>query len=278
MKLLRIIQVLLIFGTYSCQNKIEKNNIDQIENPELKLILKNKSAPSLTFFKDTIILSSSSEVEKMSLFKDEKTSDSIIKSEVYGEGGKTNLTFVFNKKLIKADRIISYYKEPIYINPNPEIQKKITEDLYTSLTTKTELTTLFLESVIFFRKQKIIECENIDLLLDKWGGIYYLYPYQDTSEEKGNYYIEIFKDYLDFGFSGNNDFRFEIKITEKNNTLYIHDKSKIQIEDTLAVLTNKNGKYYVKSKMIRIKRKDIEQNNYGYNFNWKKTVEEVPDN
>ncbi|WP_123869577.1 hypothetical protein, partial [Flavobacterium hydatis] len=197
-KTLMIVFLIIVFN--SCDNKVQKKKTSEA--------LETKIIDSLILLKDTIVFFNSSEGEKLSLFKNQKTKDSIIKSTIYGETGKIDYTFIFNKELFNANRVSSNYEEPIYINSNPKINKITDENLKTSALVKEELTNIFIEDIKFFRSQKLhTRFNKIDLILKKWEGIYYLSPYPINSEELGNYYIDIFKDYLDFGFSGNNDFK-----------------------------------------------------------------------
>lgn len=268
--------IIFLFITFSsCNKKLQKEKIS--------IIAQTTKKDSFVLIRDTTIFANSSEGEKLSLFKNKKTNDSIIKSIVYGETGKIEYTFIFNKRLLKGNRVIFNYEEPIYVNPTPKINKKIVENLNTSPLIKKELANVFLEDANFFRNQKLyIGLNKMDLILEKWEGIYYLSPYSVDSGRIGSYYIEIFKSRAHFGFSGNDEFNMEVELNEEGNKLYLFDKTKKNNQpelekDTLAVLSEIDNKTFVKSKMIKILRNDVKQNIYGYMFNWKKTVEEVPD-
>lgn len=267
-----IVFLILVFN--GCGKKSPEEKIVHLQDTNI--------IDTLIFIKDTTVFSNSSEGENLSLFKNKKTNDSIIKTTVYGEIGKVDYAFIFNNQLLKANRLIYNYEEPIYLNPTPKIIKKHEENLNTSTSIKKELTDIFIEDIKLFRNVKLYTKSNkLNLLLNKWEGIYYLSPYSVDSGELGSYYLEIFKDYSDFGFSGNNGFSFEVEIIERKNKLYIYDKNKYnnlkKVNDTLLILTRIEDKNYVKSKIINIKREDIKKGKYGYLFNWKKTVEEVPD-
>lgn len=274
MRKFKILTIVFLFiSNISCDKKLNK--------AEKSVILQTKDIDSLVFIKDIIVFSNSSEGEKLLLFKNKRTKDSVIKSTVYGEMGKVDFTFIFNQELLKANRLTSNYEEPIYINSIPKIKEVIEENLNTSIFKKNELINIFLEDIKFFRKKKYATLSKIDSVVKKWEGIYYLSPNSIDSGEIGSYYIEIFKSHSDFGFSGNEEFNIEVDVIEEDNKLYLFDKKKInlqvQLEDALAVLSKIDDKTFVKSKMINVKRNDIHESAYGYSFNWKKTVEEVPD-
>lgn len=257
--------------TNSCDKKIHKAG---------NLIMpKTKNVDSLVFIKDTTVFSNSSEGENLLLFKNERTKDSVIKSTVYGEMGKVDFIFIFNKELLKANRLTSTYEEPIYMNSNPKIIRETKENLKTSILKKKELMNIFFEDVKFFRKKSNLTSSKIDSIIKKWEGIYYLSPYSTDSGEMGSYYIEIFRGSARFGFSGNDEFNVEVELNEEENKLYLFEKNKnnTQSKDTLAVLSKIDNNTFVKSKVIKIFRNDVKQNVYGYMFNWKKTLEEVPD-
>lgn len=118
--------------------------------------------------------------------------------------------------------------------------------------------------------------------LSTWEGIYWLNPFEIDSEEKGNYFIDFFKDSKDFGSSARDGFNYKIKVKQADNKLYIFDESKytddITLEKAIAILTKIEDKYYIKSELIKVQNKGLKITKHGYPINWAKSVEDVPDN
>ncbi|ANF52730.1 hypothetical protein A0O34_20420 [Chryseobacterium glaciei] len=110
-----------------------------------------------------------------------------------------------------------------------------------------------------------------------WEGIYWLYPYNLDSKKIGNYYINIFNQNKEFGFSGDGEFNYKIstKIID-NNKLYIFDLNS-QSSNPLAIIYKNQNKYYLKSSVIKIERSDLKETQNGYPINWAKSSDDVPD-
>ncbi|WP_052259547.1 hypothetical protein [Flavobacterium sp. KMS] len=171
--------------------------------------LEPKIIDSLILLKDTIVFSNSSEGEKLSLFKNQRTNDSIIKSTIYGETGKIDYTFIFNKELFNANRVTSNYEEPIYINSNPKINKITDENLKTSLLTKEELTNIFMEDIKFFRSQKLHTSKSSNLKADCSQIIIDLI--------KGSNFKNPFKDNLKIAIKNNNEVNMKLRLFDAND-------------------------------------------------------------
>ena len=76
----------------------------------------------------------------MILKVDTSTNDSIFESEIFGEMGKSEYRFVFNKNLKAGDCKTYRYSEPIYVNSNPKIKSKLEENLSSSIEVSKRLT------------------------------------------------------------------------------------------------------------------------------------------
>jgi len=109
-----------------------------------------------------------------------------------------------------------------------------------------------------------------------WEGIYWIYPYDLNSQKIGNYYINIFKNNKEFGFSGDNEFNYKVEINVKDNVLYIFDRNN-KVRNPLAIISkDKDNKFYIKSDLIKIDRQDLKVTQNGYLINWAKTSDNVP--
>jgi hypothetical protein len=80
----------------------------------------------------------------MKLYINSQTNDSILTVIYYGETGKGEYKFVFNKKLIEAERIDYIYEVPIYIDSKTKIRSTQKKTLETSKDSKDMLTEEFL--------------------------------------------------------------------------------------------------------------------------------------
>ncbi|MEP6803043.1 MAG: hypothetical protein ABI892_00865 [Flavobacterium sp.] len=118
--------------------------------------------------------------------------------------------------------------------------------------------------------------------LTKWEGIYWLRPFEENSEKKGNYFIDFFKENKDFGLSDENGFNYKISAREIDNKLYIYDEKEftedISQDKAKAVITKIGNEYYIESKLIKIERRDLVLTKDGYLINWAKSVEDIPEN
>ncbi|WP_312391255.1 hypothetical protein [Chryseobacterium sp.] len=128
--------VLIFLSILSCKK----------ENKRIQSEFKNKIISKKDFLrkiKDTTLFINSSEGEEVTFSVNENNNDSIINSEVFGETGKSEYHFVFNKTFKEGTCKIYRYEEPIYMNSNPKIISKKSENLNSSKESYKRLNTIF---------------------------------------------------------------------------------------------------------------------------------------
>ena len=93
----------------------------------------------------SIGMDESTEGGEMKFYIDSQTKDSILAAVYYGETGKAAYKFIFNKKLIEAERIDYTYEVPIYADSKTKIRSIRKETLKTSKEARDRLTEAFAE-------------------------------------------------------------------------------------------------------------------------------------
>lgn len=132
-----ILTILLLSFLYlSCKkdniylDKIDKNTITTKKDSLIKI-------------KDTTLFVNSSEGENVIFKVNINTNDSIIESEVFGEMGKSEYRFIFNKNLKSGECKTYRYSEPIYVNSDPQIKSQNKENLSSSIEVSKRLINIF---------------------------------------------------------------------------------------------------------------------------------------
>lgn len=117
--------------------------------------------------------------------------------------------------------------------------------------------------------EEIDELSNLNQLVKKWQGIYYNEPYIDSV---GSYYVTINFKYLNFGFSGDNEFEYKIKPVENSDdSLFLYRKEEPEL---LGILIKKDNKFWIKSDLIENNVKNKENL---FLLKYAKSASEVPD-
>lgn len=194
------------------------------------------------------------------------------------------------KNKIISDSIIIYesinYSEALtvknryyYINKEKIYLLDFVEDESGSSVEKWSEHKIDLNGKISLIKQEIITNQNTSIKSDNnsWEGIYWLYPYDLNSQKVGNYYVNFFNDNKEFGFSGENEFNYKINYNSVDNKLYIFDLDDASSKAPLAIIYKDKDKYYIKSNLIKLECSDIKETKNGYQINWAKSSDDVPD-
>lgn len=194
---------------------------------------------SLLLIKDTAVYGKSSEGTEAKLFKKLYNSDSIISIETFGEMGKAEYIFTFNKKLLNATYITNQYEEPIYVNSTPKIRKKETESLNNS--NRNNFTAIFYEYKSYFIKVK--NKKSKILLNQKWYGKYSFIMNEDSDDwrDLNDISITINKDSLTYSAKGFQLYQlYSLSVIERNNTLRLTFEKDLNNANSLALKKTKN--------------------------------------
>lgn len=125
-----------------------------------------------------------------------------------------------------------------------------------------------LKEVNFFNIEDIIK-KSRDNLVSRWQGIYYNEPYIDSI---GSYYVTINPQYLNFGFSGSNEFEYKINLIEDNkDSLLLYNREDSRL---LGTLIKKDNKFWIKSSLID---KGFNNQNGLFQLKYAKSANDVPD-
>ncbi len=213
---------------------------------------------ALVIIKDTVIFGNSAEGENLELFTDSKTGDSVLKSTAYGESGKAEYQFIFNKTLKEGKAVTFQYAEPTTVNAEPELKKKSEENLSSSKQSNEKLNQLFLDYIKVFRKKNEASASQTN---KNWTGDYAL-SLNDDSEDWRDIHsitIHISKDsvtYLAEGFQLYQYFKLKANVDGKSLSLN-YEKS---LDNTgsfapgktkdFGKITLENGKYLWESPYI----------------------------
>lgn len=85
-----------------------------------------------------------------------------------------------------------------------------------------------------------------------WKGVYWYFPYE-TKDSLGSYYVNIQDDYLDFGFSGHDNYNFKIDLKTYNDSVVLF---KINNNIPFGTIYKKNDKFWLKSDLVKIKKQE----------------------
>lgn len=251
MKNIQIISLTFILFLFSCKKELKKNfNFSDKNN-----VVAKKENDSLKKIKDTTLFINSSEGEEVILFINTKTKDSIIESEVFGEMGKSEYKFIFNKTL-KVGKCTSYtYLEPIYVSSNPKIKSKIDENLLSSAQTNKRLTDIFKSYQTVFKKY--IPKNELSKFSDKWHGQYFLTLNENSEDWRNIHEIElnISKDSIIYLAKGYQLYQYYLlSAHEKGNSLFLTYNKSLDNTDSWALKNTKDfgiislqGKRYILS-------------------------------
>jgi hypothetical protein len=182
-KMKKIIAVILFSSFYlSCK----KHDIYPEKQSDKRIAITKKD--SLLKIKDTTLFVNSSEGEEVKLFINTITKDSVIESEVFGEMGKSEYRFLFNKNLKIGECKTSRYSEPISINSDPKTKSEYKENLSTSKAAAKRLQSIFISYRKVFYTKKITKYNKINT---KWLGKYYLTLNEDSDDWRNQHEIEL---------------------------------------------------------------------------------------
>ncbi len=240
MKNILILTLLLLL---SC-----KKENKSFQQGEKKNILEIKD--TLKKIKDTTLFINSSEGEEVTFFVNEKNNDSIINSEIFGETGKSEYHFVFNKTFKEGTCKIYRYDVPIYANPNPKIELKKIESLTSSKESYERLNSIYssYRNILFFKK-------NNKPTKSKWYGKYSVTLNENNDDWKDIHEIElnISKDSITYLAKGFQLYQlYLLSSEEKNTSIKLKYKSSLDNTDSWVLEKTKdfgiisyNGKDYL---------------------------------
>ena len=177
---------------------------------------------SLTMVKDTTLFVNSSQGEEVKLYINNSTKDSVFESEVFGEMGKSEYRFQFNKNLKTGECRTYRYTEPISINSDPEIKSENRENLSSSAEVSNRLKNIFASyRKVFFKQKSTLSNNKID---PKWYGKYQVTINEDSDDWREQHEIEIrlSKDSITYLAKGYQLYQYyKLSATEKGNSLLL---------------------------------------------------------
>lgn len=244
-KMKNILTILLLSFLYlSCK----KDNIylDKIDKNTIK-------KDSLIKIKDTTLFVNSSEGENVIFKININTNDSIIESEVFGEMGKSEYRFIFNKNLKSGECKTYRYSEPIYVNSDPQIKSQHKENLSSSIEVSKRLINIFTSyRKVFFNHNKKIESNNIN---SKWYGKYSFSINENSDDwrEIHEIKIDVSKDSIIYLAKGYQLYQYYTLFgIEKGNSLILKYDKSLDNTDSWALKKTKdfgiimlNGNQYI---------------------------------
>lgn len=232
-KMKNILITLFVLLYVSC-----KKNNTEFENHVIAIKTISAKKDSLITIKDTVLFVNSSEGEDVKAFINKTTNDTIIKSEVFGEMGKSEYTFVYNKTLKKGECLTYRYNKPIYINSNPEIKQTKKEDLQSSKASSERLSGIFqsYKKVLFLKKLPLTLNEN-------WVGKYHLILNEDSEDWRNirEIKIDISKDSVTYLAKGYQLYQYyTLSADEKGYSLILKYDTSLDNTDSWALQKTKD--------------------------------------